>query len=243
MSWEAYRTGRAVSALLLLPMVLVGYASPLAYGHVVNAGRAQLESSTVPTGSDWLGEINLYRKAAGLRPVTALPAWDAGIDAHLRYLEKTPSTYLTGQYASAHTENPASPYYSAAGAHEAASSDLAFGVSGTDVQIIDGWLECPFHAIGTLRPALAQVAYASLGEDAGLDVLSGLDQQSSASSQVLFPGPGMTTDLTSYCGDESPSPLQTCGWPADNEGLPLIALLTARPSGLLTAALTGPGRR
>ncbi|HXW81931.1 MAG TPA: putative Ig domain-containing protein, partial [Acidimicrobiales bacterium] len=234
--------GSAVPALLLLPIVLVGYPSPLAGGHAAKASNAYLQPSTVPTGSDWLGEINLYRKAAGLQPVTNEAAWDAAIDAHLRYMEKTPSSYFTGQYASAHTENPASPYYSAAGAHEAESSDLAFGdAGGTDVQTIDAWLECPFHAIGMLRPALTRVAYASVGDDAGLDVLSGLDEQSSAAPQVLFPGPGMTTDLTSYCGDESPSPLQTCGWPDQDEGLPLIALLTAPPSGQLAASLNGPG--
>jgi hypothetical protein len=242
----AHRAGQAVSGLFGILMLAMGCALPLSAlpvsSSIAYASPGSLAPSTAPTGSDWLGEINLYRKAAGLAPVGDETAWTAAIDAHLRYLEKTPSSYLVGKYASAHTENPASPYYSAAGAHEAASSDLSLGAAtGADVQTIDAWLECPFHAVGMLRPGLTQVAYASLGDDAGLDVLDGLNEQSRASTQVLFPGPGMTTDLTSYCGDESPSPLQTCGWPDDGEGLPLIALLTFRPSGQLNAALRGPG--
>ena len=239
----AHRAGRAISRLLGVLMVAAGGALPLS-SSVAYASSGTSAASTAPTGPDWLGEINLYRKAPGLAPVGDQTAWAAAIDAHLKYLEKTPSSYLAGKYASAHTENPASPYYSAAGAHEAASSDLALGAAtGPDVQTIDAWLECPFHAIGMLRPALTQVAYTSLGDDAGLDVLDGLNEQSGANTQVLFPGPRMTTDLTNYCGDESPSPLQTCGWPDAGEGLPLIALLTSRPSGQLKAALKGRARQ
>jgi len=195
------------------------------------------------SGSDWLGEINQYRMAAGLVPVTDQQSWDAGIVDHLIYLEKSPTKYFTGAYVSEHTENPASPYYTAAGAREGDSSDLFPDVSGeSDVHIIDGWLTAPFHAVGMLRATLGQVAFADYGGDAALDVISGLNQNPPATGPVLFPGPNMTTDLTTY-GGELPSPLQTCKWTGNSPvGLPLIALLTQAPSSGLTASLVSSSR-
>ena len=190
------------------------------------------------SGSDWLSEVNQYRVAAGLVPVTDQRSWDAGIVDHLIYLEKSPAKYFSGAYVSLHTENPASPYYTAAGAREGGSSDLFPDVGAeSDVRIIDGWLTAPFHAVGMLRATLGQVAFADHGGDAGLDVISGLNENPPATGPVLFPGPNMTTDLTTY-GDEVPSPLQTCKWTGSTfVGLPLIALLTAAPSSGLTASL------
>ena len=48
---------------------------------------------------------------------------------------------------------------------------------------------------------------------------------------ILFPGDGMTTNLTSYTGGESPDPLETCGWTDNGSGygVPLIALLPSAP--------------
>ena len=89
-----------------------------------------------------------------------------------------------------------------------------------------------------LRATLGQVAFVSQGGDAGLDVLSGRGENPTASSPILFPGPGMTTDLTEFSGTEVPTPLTTCGWTGSPPvGLPLIALLTQAPSAGLTAQL------
>ena len=103
----------------------------------------------------------------------------------------TPASYYTGAYQSLHTENPASPYYTAAGAQEGSRSDLYEGYIGaSNVQVIDGWLAAPFHATGILRPNLQQVAFAydpSTG-DAGLDIIGGLSGSSAHSSPVLFRG-------------------------------------------------------
>jgi hypothetical protein len=194
------------------------------------------------TSTPWLDEINRYRAAAGLSAVADNTVWDAGIADHLNYMANTPASYYTGAYQSLHTENPSSPYYTAAGAQEAAASDLFEGAVGwTPMQFIDGWLAAPFHAVGMLRPALQQVAFDSNSTtgDAGLDVISGLTGSSTTSGPVLFPGPGMTTNLTSF-GGEVPDPLQTCGWTGDSVGLSLIALLPSAPTSGLTAMLAGP---
>jgi hypothetical protein len=191
---------------------------------------------------DWLNEINRYREAAGLSPVTEQPAWEAGLQHHLIYLEKTPQQYFTGPYASWHTENPASPYYTQDGALEAGYTDILSGGATTEVAAIDVWLVAPFHAIGMLRSHLTQV---ELGFDqlhvADLDVIQGLDYSSpAATTPVLFPGPGITTNLARY-GGEAPNPLETLGWQQLPEvGLPLIALLPQAPDPGLTASLARP---
>jgi hypothetical protein len=192
----------------------------------------------------WLAEINMYRAAAGDAPASNEPAWDLGIEHHLTYLEKTPHSYFTGQYQSAHTENPASPYYTSDGATEAGYSDLDEGEAHSALQAVDIWLAAPFHAVGMLRAQLTQVA---LADDpttgyAGLDVIQGLDYALPApTTPILFPGPGVTTNLVSF-GGESPDPLETCGWsPASGAGLPLIVLLPQAPAAGLTATLSGPG--
>jgi hypothetical protein len=191
----------------------------------------------------WLAEINRYREGSGLAPVTVNPTWVKGIQDHLNYLRLTPASYLTGAYQSLHTENPASPYYSATGALEASRSDLIDGASGdTPVQFIDSWLEAPFHAVGMLRPGLKQVAFADdpTSGDAGLDVIGGLTSSVATSSPVLFPGNGTTTNLTSF-GGEDPDPTATCGWTSLSVGLPLVAILPSAPPAGVAATVSGPG--
>jgi hypothetical protein len=187
----------------------------------------------------WLAEINKYRLAGGLHPVTDEPAWSAGIAHHNTYLALTAAKYYTGQYQSLHTENPASPYYTADGALEAGRSDLFAGAYfSSPVQYIDGWLRAPFHAIGMLRPGLTKVAFAASSGSAGLDVIGGL-QDSTPTTPILFPGAGMTPNLTS-CGGELPSPLESCPFPVGaSPGLPLVVLLPAAPAADLAAQVTG----
>jgi len=190
----------------------------------------------------WLKEINKYRVASGVAPVTVQPAWTAGLVAHFRYLDLTPPALRTGEYENDHAENPKSPYYTEAGAAAANSSDLAEG-DATDLAAIDGWLTAPFHATWILQPGLRQVAFARDEKSgrAGLDVVRGMASSVGPTAKpVLFPGPGMTTDLSSF-GGENPDPLETCRWTGGEAGLPVIALLTAAPSPQLRARLDGPG--
>ena len=158
----------------------------------------------------WLATINYWRARTGLPRVTNNRSWDRGLLNHFIYMAETSAHYMTGQYASLHTENPASPYYTASGAKEAASSDLAPGAS-TDMGALDEWLAAPFHAIGMLRPDLTQVALAVGHGYGGLDVISGLNGDFQQKAPILYPGPGSTTSLLQF-GGELPDPAQTCGW-------------------------------
>lgn len=210
---------------------------------LITKAPVAVAADTATSSSDWLGRINEIRAASQLAPVVEEPAWTAGIRAHFLYMLKTPSSYMTGQYASLHTENPASPYYTAAGAIEAESSDI--GAGATNVEAIDNWLAAPFHAVGMLRPGLTRVAFARDPKTytAALDVIRGLEPNAPA-QLVLFPGPDSTIDLNRY-ESESPSPLETCeaehpGADYREAGLPMIALLTERPTAELSAALTLP---
>jgi hypothetical protein len=192
---------------------------------------------------DWLATINRYRAATGLAAVRDQPKWDEGLEHHLTYLNSTPLQYLTGQYQSHHTENPASPYYSAGGSAEASYSDLVQGAAFTPLQAVNEWLTAPFHAIGMLRAQLRQVALVDdpgTG-DAGLDVIHGLnDRVPPATAPILFPGPGVTTSLLTF-GGERPDPLETCGWQQGPPvGLPLIIMLPRTPARSVNASLTGP---
>ena len=215
---------------------------------VTTASTAQAATqppSTIST-QDWLGEVNYYRTGSRLQPVVDQPAWEQGIQDHLAYLARTPRQLFTGAYQSMHTENPESPYYTPDGAKEGASSNLAELFAGsTPTDYIDEWLSGPFHAAGMLRPGLQSVAFASAEGYGGLDVLSGLNYQ--PPSLVLFPGPGTITDLPVFAGGEHPDPTRTCssipglGEPGANAvGLPLVMLLPAAPSSLLTAQMTTP---
>ncbi len=229
------RTRRRLPHVVLLPVLalLLGVVGAPTPARAATSG-----------GPDWLVEVNRYRAAAGLDPVVSEPAWVTGLQHHFTYLDRTPASYRTGQYASAHTENPASPWYTSDGAAAGESSDLAYGTRESSVDFIDGWYEAPFHAIGMLRPGLKKVAFASTTAGfgyAGIDVIRGIDSSVSQTAPVLFPGPGVTTDMAAF-GGESPDPTETCSFPSGTyPGLPLIAMLTADPAVGLTASLTRAG--
>lgn len=220
-------------ALLAVPAAAVAAAQPRAIAYPSRL-------SVPPEG--YLGAVNYYRSASGDAPVTDNSAWSAGIADHLTYLQDTPADLMTGQYASAHTENPASPYYTAAGAQEAASSDLALGGVDNPLDAVEGWMAAPFHAIGILRAQLTQVAFASDAAGfAGLDVISGLDySQPPAAAPITFPGDGGLSFLDTRSLDELPDPSAPCGagkW----LGLSLIVLLPAADTATATSAsLTEP---
>lgn len=236
---------KAVRSLLLaslggaLVISLAGF-SPGAVASVRAARDAVPEQAAA--SQTWLERINQIRTASGLAPVTENPAWTDGIRKHLTYLENTPPELMTGPYANAHSENPASPYYTPEGALEASRSNLGGGL--TDVHAINGWLVAPFHAIGILRRGLTQVAFArSANGTAGLDIIGGLTPEPPPAAPVLFPGPGSTIDLARFDVNENPDPRETCAITkgiATWSGLPLIAMLQSTPDPAITATLTKP---
>src|SRR5690349_19740969 len=88
------------------------------------AGADPLQPATLDPGGSWLDLVDDYRAMAGLPPVVEEPSWSDGLAKHLTYLQQTPASLKTCAYARAHTENPASPWYTPEGADAGRSADL-----------------------------------------------------------------------------------------------------------------------
>jgi hypothetical protein len=168
-------------------------------------------TAALSADAGWLETVNYYRTSSGLAAVTAEPSWIDGQIKHLAYLANTPSEYLVGEYANAHKENPASPWYTPEGDSAGRSSNIGGGRS--EREAIEGWMVAPFHSIGVMRPGLTRAAFAmSGGGSAMLDVIRGLTYPPPTTpSTVLFPGSGSVTSLTSF-GGESPDPREGRRW-------------------------------
>ncbi|MGA8256282.1 MAG: hypothetical protein WB767_06865 [Nocardioides sp.] len=217
----------------------------LVVGVLSLASRAGASDSERRAEPDWLRHLNELRIASGVQPVADVPAWAGGIAAHLRYLHRTPGRLVTGRFASRHTENPKSPWYSEAGARAGGRSNLLYDARNP-VDAIDDLMAAPFHAIAMLRPELRRVgfSYDPATSFAGLDVIGGLSPRRARPEPILFPGHGAVTGLSRFAG-ENPDPIETCrhqhpGVDWSNAALPLIAMLPQRPVSGLVASLTGP---
>ena len=231
----------AVAGVVVVCASLVAVPA-LAGTSVPRVASGSTQGATTPA---WLADLNSVRVAAGVPAVRETSAWTLGIEHHLTYLEKTDPSLRTGQYASAHTENPDSPYYTTDGALEGSRSNLVRNYDAYPGGAVDSWWTAPFHAIGMLRAGLSSVGYAEDGHWAGMDIISGLNTGLTSSKPILFPGAGSTTYLTTYGGNESPDPIETCRKAKGSvdygkPGLPLIAMLSAAPDSRLTATLTSP---
>lgn len=218
----------------------IAAVSPVGTGPAVETSAVTIGADPLAASASWIDVVNYVRQGAGVSPLTANPIWAAGLQAHYSYLENTPDALRVGEFASAHTENPASPWYSEGGATAGASADLMLGAVGSARANVEGWLASPFHAIGILRPGLRSAAYAATSGAAGLDVIRGLDRSAPASKEpVLLPGPGTITTTRAYSGGERPSPLDSCpGF--TNAGLPIVVLLPAPVPANTIASLRQP---
>lgn len=217
------------------------------------AGRTEASSSTltprahaalvasdppaaVPT---WLQLVNSYREMSGEADLTENTTWDAGALAH--------SQYMTMNNVIGHSEDPSMPYYTADGNTAAENSNVYLGFgAGTEQTAMDGWLTGPFHAVGMLDPHLAQTGFGFFRSgdrwSATLDVIRGLTNSSStAGYPVEFPGPGATTTLSDYTGNEMPDPLAACPGYSVPTGVPILLLLGPGSAGGTIQSVTTGG--
>jgi hypothetical protein len=181
---------------------------------------------TPPTSDNWLDRVNYFRSLANLPPVTNNPAWTQGEIEHSRYVVKN------DQFT--HVQDHNNPWYTPAGSEAGQNSNVT-GWSTTqtrDVDFIDGWMTGPFHALGIINPKLTQVAYGSYREADGgietgatLDVVRGINRNSSPQYPVMWPASGKTVPLRQYYGPEYPDPLT--GFPGYTAptGLPIYLQL------------------
>jgi hypothetical protein len=192
----------------------------------------------------WLATMNYYRVSSGLSPVTEDPQFTAGEVNHVTYLAKSDPLFISGQYVSHHSENPASPFTTKAGT-AASGGNLTTGSTATESEPIDDWMSAPFHAVGVLRENLRTSGFAEVFNvnsgvyEQGVSVLTGL-VAAKRTKNVLFPGPNSKVRFNSFTG-EYPDPREACGsnWKS-YLGLPIWASLMSAPPQNVSATLTNP---
>lgn len=186
---------------------------------------APTPTPTPPTSDNWLDRVNYFRSLANLPPVTNNPAWTQGEIEHSRYVAK--NDQLT------HYQDRNNPWYTPAGS-EAGQNGNVFAWSTTqvrDIDFIDGWMTAPFHGLGIINPKLTQVAYGSYREAGGsieagatLDVIRGINSNSSPQYPVMWPANGKTVPLRQF-DSEYPDPLTSFPGYTAPAGLPIYLQL------------------
>jgi len=182
---------------------------------------------TPPATHDWQTVLKYYRASAHLPTLAVNAAWSTGAANHAHY--------MVSNDVLASTELTTTPWYTAAGATEAANSNLMLSdnVSTSDQQALDFWMAKPFHALSVLNPALLTTGFGSYREDDGLfdpyrmggvmDVRQGLGSVPAAVSfPIKWPDHNTTVYLTSYDGNEQPDPLTSCPGYSAPSGLPIL---------------------
>jgi len=206
---------------------LKGISFTILFGIFVSLSPVVKAAELRPTGikASWLDTVNYYRQASDLLPVKDDALRTAMSKAHVNYLANTPKEYYVGAYRNAHTENPASPFYSELGSKS--GSNIAWSSNGLEAPFIDQWMTAPFHAMGILRENLESSGFA-MGSGAAisnyvaaLDVF-GINYSKTRSKTIVFPGNNSTVRLSRFDG-ESPDPREGCGSDWKNfRGLPLF---------------------
>lgn len=229
--------GATLLGSALLPR-LTGQTDASASTMVFRARMALIATDPGPTTPSWLQLVNSYREMSRESDLSESAAWDAGALAH--------SQYMALNNVIGHSEDPSMPYYTAAGDAAAQNSNVYLGYgAGTEQTAIEGWLTGPFHAVGVLDPHLLSTGFdiyrAGSRWAATLDVIRGLTNISSTSGYpVEFPGPGATTTLSRYAGNESPDPLTSCPGYSAPTGVPILLMLgPGSPGGTVQAFTTG----
>jgi uncharacterized protein YkwD len=149
--------------------------------------------------------INVFRKIAGLNPVTLDPVLSKGCQAHADYLV-TNSGHPSTEGLGGHDEDPKLPGFSEEGRRAGKSSDISFGVE--PLGAVDGWMATFFHRVPMLDPDLTRVGFGSArdkreGWITVLDVLNGRGW----SAPILCPGDQQKDVLLAYKAGERPDPI------------------------------------
>ena len=177
----------------------------------------------IPTaGGPWLDRFNAWRASVGLPNLTEDATYSSGDAAHAYYMVKSGNV--------THSEDPASPYYTAAGNTAAQNSNIfvSSSTATTDSQSIDWWMAAPFHAMAMMDPRLSVTGFGSYRDSAtspwrmGAAVNTGQGNSQALGMYTVptfFPGNGSTEPLTAYSGNESPNPQVAC---PGYSGLPLF---------------------
>ncbi len=185
-----------------------------------------------PTSGDWRTYLAYYRAVAHLPALTENVDWSTGAVAH--------ACYMVQNQELATSEDPSAACYSPHGAAAAPASLLLLegDANVNDRQVLDQWMQWPFHALSIIDPELISTGFGSYRDQAGLfgtfrlgaviDVKRGLGTvPPGVTFPIKWPDQNTTVYLTSYDGSEQPDPLTSCGGiPLGmGSGLPIILQL------------------
>src|SRR5690348_4023348 len=188
---------------------------------LTSMGLVVQQALPVSAAPAWLDRLNAWRAASNVSTLSENTTWDQGDYAHSQYMVKTDLV--------THYEDPANPYYTAAGDTAARNGNIQVSstTSTSDETSIDWWMAAPFHELGMMDPRLSSTGFGSYrqvksGWQAGftLDTLRG-NSFSGGTYPVFFPGNGSSVPLTSYGGGEFPDPLTACSGYTAPTGLPI----------------------
>ena len=150
-----------------------------------------------------VSELNRYRVAASLPPVTLDPLSPAPLHAHYLAVNKG-SPEVAGLLV--HTERPVLPGYTPEGAAVAEKSNIALNT--TVVTAVRGLVDVPLHRHAMLAPGLNRIGVG--GEDGQwvIDLSSTVEPPPGQVRVVAFPAPGQMDVPLAFSGDEIPNPLK-----------------------------------
>jgi hypothetical protein len=215
-------------------------AAIIATGH----GTPEITASVMA----WLGPLNYYRSLAGILPVAPDADLSSGDVAHARYLVKNYGKDKDRSLgAAAHSEDPAKPWYTAAGFAAASASNVNEEYDSRPerfeaAKAIDGWISIPFHRLWILNPGLHRAGYGQYCEAGAcvgaLNVLGGADPMPITPKlldrPIEFPPDGSVLKLRSGEG-EWPDPLTACPGYAPPMGLAITLQLGTLADAKLSA--------
>jgi hypothetical protein len=207
-------------------------------------------SLTAPAGSSqWLNELNRYRAAVELPPVTEDPALSDGDLKHARYVAlNCPNRAAIGD--AMHNEDPSKPGSTPEGLAAARKSEVVpywYPPSSlpppatSPLMFLNVWLAAPFHRASMLSPELHQVGFGEFCQDhACAGVLDSSEAQKPVAAPVtfarpiLFPPPKYPVALTEL-RTEAPDPTTSCPEYSLPAGLPISIQLGTNLEAKLSA--------
>lgn len=199
-SWTYQGTGTALDT------------APATGGAARVAGPATTGPTTTATTAAispvWLSRINEARAQFGVPAVTESAALTAGAQRHAAYMVTNTTT--------THTENPALPGYTAAGAAAGPASIIASRY-GTPAGYMTAWLSSPFDLMDLTDPRLTQVGVGyqvgNGGDSAAIDVRRALTASMPTTGWPRSYPRGSTTVTTLNPDGLDPDPLLGCPAP------------------------------
>ncbi len=225
------RTLFATAVLLVALTTLVpawgsaGDRAQLSHADSIARRRSEPEPAAA---APWLARFNLYRKLAGVAPVTANNRWSLGGRLHSRYMVKNDVVE--------HIEDPDNPWYTPQGAAAGANGNVMarYTTSATDIEAVDAWITGPFHALGMLDPRLKATGFGSYRlADGGLQMAATLDTRRGVGPlppgtrfPIYWPNRRAAVPVLSFVS-EYPDPLTSCPGYGAPSGLPVYLLLGA----------------